>query len=158
VDRLIECCAGLDVHKASLTGCVRIAGAGGERLQETRTFATTTAGLVALADWLRSFGVTVVGMESTGVYWKPVFWMLEDEFECWLLNAQHLCNVPGRKTDVQDAEWICRLVEHGLVRPSFVPPKPIRELRDLTRYRRARAGRVVPRGTKVQMLVSHGHR
>jgi transposase len=137
VERLIERCAGLDVHKATLTACVRITTAAGERLQETRTFATTTAGLVALADWLRSFGVAVVGMESTGVYWKPVFWMLEDEFECWLLNAQHLRNVPGRKTDVQDAEWICRLVEHGLVRPSFVPPKPIRELRDLTRYRKA---------------------
>ena len=75
-------------------------------------------------------------MESTGVYWKPVYYILEDEFETWLLNAQHLRNVPGRKTDVKDAAWICQLVEHGLVRPSFVPPKPIRELRDLTRYRK----------------------
>jgi transposase len=92
---------------------------------------------VVLRDWLASFGVTVVGMESTGVFWKPVYYLLEDDFDCWLLNAQHLRNVPGRKTDVKDAEWICQLVEHGLVRPSFVPPKPIRELRELTRYRKA---------------------
>jgi transposase len=81
--------------------------------------------------------VTVVGMESTGVYWRPVYYLLEDDFQCWLLNAAHLRNVPGRKTDVADSVWICQLVEHGLVRPSFVPPKPIRELRDLTRYRKA---------------------
>ena len=79
-------------------------------------------------------------MESTGVYWKPVYYLLEDDFEVWLLNAQHLKNVPGRKTDVADSVWICQLVEHGLVRPSFVPPKPIRELRDLTRYRKALLG------------------
>jgi hypothetical protein len=91
---------------------------------------------VLLRDWLASHEVTVVGMESTGVYWKPVYYLLEDEFECWLLNAQHLRNVPGRKTDVADAAWICQLVEHGLVRPSFVPAKPIRELRELTRYRK----------------------
>ena len=90
-----------------------------------------------LGDWLASFGVTVVGMESTGVYWRPVYYLLEDDFQCWLLNAAHLRNVPGRKTDVADSVWICQLVEHGLVRPSFVPPKPIRELRDLTRYRKA---------------------
>jgi transposase len=76
-----------------------------------------------LRDWLASFVVTLVGMEATGVYWKPVYYLLEDDFECWLLNACHLKNVPGKKTDVKDAEWICRLVEHGLVRPSFVPPK-----------------------------------
>src|SRR6266542_2808007 len=94
-------------------------------------------GAGAAGDWLASLGVTVVGMESTGVFWKPVYYLLEDQFECWLLNAQHLRNVPGRKTDVADAAWICQLVEHGLVRPSFVPPKPIRELRELTRYRKA---------------------
>jgi transposase len=137
MDRLIERCAGLDVHKASVTATVRVAGEQGARQTQTRTFRTTTAGLVLLGDWLASFGVTVVGMESTGVYWKPVYYLLEDEFECWLLNAQHLKNVPGRKTDVADSVWICQLVEHGLVRPSFVPPRPIRELRDLTRYRKA---------------------
>lgn len=136
MERLIERCAGLDVHRDTVAACVRVPGADGTRRQEIQTFATTTAGLVALHDWLASFGVTRVGMESTGVYWKPVYYMLEDRFECWLLNAQHLRNVPGRKTDVKDAEWICQLVEHGLVRPSFVPPQPIRELRDLTRYRR----------------------
>jgi transposase len=102
-----------------------------------RSFRVTTAGLVLLGDWLASFGVTVVGMESTGVYWRPVYYLLEDDFQCWLLNAAHLRNVPGRKTDVADSVWICQLVEHGLVRPSFVPPKPIRGLRDLTRYRKA---------------------
>jgi transposase len=137
VDQLIERCAGLDVHKASVTACVRVPGEGDKRQQQIRTFRTTTAGLVLLRDWLASFGVTVVGMESTGVYWKPCYWLLEDDFQCWLLNARHLRNVPGRKTDVKDAAWICQLVEHGLVRPSFVPPKPIRELRDLTRYRKA---------------------
>ena len=137
MERLIERCAGLDVHKASVTATVRVPGDQGGRRTETRTFQATTAGLVLLGDWLASFGVTVVGMESTGVYWKPVYYLLEDNFECWLLNAQHLKNVPGRKTDVADSVWICQLVEHGLVRPSFVPPKPIRELRDLTRYRKA---------------------
>jgi transposase len=137
VDQLIERCAGLDVHKASVTACVRVPGEGGTRQQQIKTFRTTTAGLVVLRDWLASFAVTVVGMESTGVYWKPCYWLLEDDFTCWLLNARHLRNVPGRKTDVKDAAWICQLVEHGLVRPSFVPPKPIRQLRDLTRYRKA---------------------
>jgi transposase len=137
VELLIERCAGLDVHKASVTATVRVPDPSGGRLQQTRSFRATTAGLVLLGDWLASFGVTVVGMESTGVYWRPVYYLLEDGFQCWLLNAAHLRNVPGRKTDVADSVWICQLVEHGLVRPSFVPPKPIRELRDLTRYRKA---------------------
>jgi transposase len=104
-------------------------GEAGERHQEIQSFPTTTWGLLTLRDWLASFGVTVVGMESTGVYWRPVYYLLEDDFECWLLNAQHLKNVPGRKTDVADASWIAELVEHGLVRPSFVPSRAIRELR-----------------------------
>jgi transposase len=137
MELLIERCAGLDVHKASVTATVRIPDQVGGRLQQTRSFRATTAGLVLLGDWLASFGVTVVGMESTGVYWRPVYYLLEDDFQCWLLNAAHLRNVPGRKTDVADSVWICQLVEHGLLRPSFVPPKPIRELRDLTRYRKA---------------------
>jgi transposase len=121
VDRFIERCAGLDVHKASVKG-VRVPDGHGGRRSETRTFRTTTAGLVLLGDWLASHQVQVVGMESTGVFWKPVYYLLEDDVECWLLNAQHLKNVPGRKTDVADAAWIAQLVEHGLVRPSFVPP------------------------------------
>src|SRR5512132_414748 len=137
MELLIERCAGLDVHKASVTATVRVPDPAGGRLQQTRSFRAATAGLVLLGDWLASFGVTVVGMESTGVYWRPVYYLLEDDFQCWLLNAAHLRNVPGRKTDVADSAWICQLVEHGLVRASFVPPKPIRELRDLTRYRKA---------------------
>jgi transposase len=137
MDRIVERCAGLDVHKDSVTACVRVPGAPGRRHQETQTFGTTTRSLLALRDWLAGFGVTVVGMESTGVYWKPVYALLEDDFDPWLLNAHHLKAVPGRKTDVKDAEWICQLIEHGLVRASFVPPRDIRELRDLTRYRKA---------------------
>ncbi len=137
MERLIERCAGLDVHRDTVAACVRVPAEDRGRHQETRTFATTTAGLMQLRDWLASFAITLVGMESTGVYWRPVYYLLESDFECWLLNAQHLRNVPGRKTDVKDAEWIAQLVEHGLVRPSFVPPPPIRELRDLTRYRKA---------------------
>jgi transposase len=136
MEQLVERVAGLDVHKSSVTACVRVPGKGRARRSETRTFATTTGALLELRDWLDGFGVTLVAMEATGVYWKPVFFLLEERFECWLLNAQHLHNVPGRKTDVADAAWIAELTEHGLVRPSFVPPKPIRELRNLTRYRR----------------------
>jgi transposase len=133
-----ERCAGLDIGKADLKACVRTPGrAKGTRASQVRTFATTTAGLLALRDWLVGERVTLVGMESTGHYWKPVYYLLEDGFECWLLNAAHLKKVPGRKTDVSDAAWIAQLVEHGLVRPSFVPPPPIRQLRDLTRYRTA---------------------
>jgi len=136
METLVRRCAGLDVHQASVVASVRVVDENGEPQQVTQTFGTTTEALLALHDWLASFKVTIVGMESTGVYWKPVFYTLEDDFECWLLNAQHMRNVPGRKTDVADAAWIAQLVEHGLVRPSFVPPKPIRELRDLTRYRK----------------------
>ncbi len=137
MDTLVERCGGLDVHKAQVTATVRIDERGGQREQHTQTFATTTRGLLALVDWLASWRVTRVGMEATGVYWKPVYYQLEDAFETWLLNAQHLRNVPGRKTDVADSVWIAQLVAHGLVRPSFVPPAPIRELRDLTRYRKS---------------------
>jgi transposase len=149
MDRCVERCAGLDVHKDSLAATVRVPGPRGERRQETRTFATTTRGLLALADWLASYDVTRVGMESTGCYWKPVWYVLEERFECWLLNARHLRHVPGRKTDVADSAWICELVEHGLVRPSLVPPRPIRELRDLTRYRKAQ---IEERAREVQRL------
>ena len=137
MDTVVERCAGLDVHKDTVVACVRGPGAAGGRQQSVESFGTTTTALLALHDWLVSHGVTVVGMESTGVYWKPVYYVLEQTFQCWLLNARHLRNVPGRKTDVADAAWIAQLVEHGLVRPSFVPPPPIRELRDLTRYRKA---------------------
>lgn len=149
MDRVVERCCGLDVHKDTVVACVRTPGEGGERRQEVRTFGTVTAQLLALRDWLVAERVSLVGMESTGVYWKCPFYVLEDAVECWLLNARHLRNVPGRKTDVGDAEWICQLVEHGLVRPSFVPPKPIRELRNLTRYRKAQ---IEERGREAQRL------
>jgi transposase len=137
MDTMIERCAGLDVHKDSVAVCVRLPAAGGGREQRVATFGTTTADLLALRDWLVTLGVTVVGMEATGVYWKPIYYVLEERMQCWLLNARHLHKVPGKKTDVLDAEWICQLVEHGLVQPSFVPPPAIRELRNLTRYRKA---------------------
>ena len=152
MERIVKRCAGLDVHKASVTACVRLAttaSEGEKPHQQTRKFSTTTGGLLELRDWLASFEVTLVGMEATGVYWKPLYYMLEDDFECWLLNARHLKNVPGRKTDVKDAEWICQLLEYGLVRPSFVPPKEIRELRNLTRYRKRQ---IQERAEEVQRL------
>jgi transposase len=138
MDVMVQRCAGLDVHRDDVVATVRVPGTGRRRWdQETRTFAATLGGLADLAAWLAQFGVTLVGMEATGVYWKTVFQALEERFECWLLNAHHLRNVPGRKTDVKDSEWICQLVQHGLVRPSFVPPPEIRRLRDLTRLRKA---------------------
>jgi transposase len=149
LDTVIERCAGLDIGKADVKACVRVPGRRGERQQEIRTFATTTNALLELRDWLVEDGVTLVGMEATGDYWKPIFYLLEDGLECWLLNARHMRTVPGRKTDVKDAEWICQLIEHGLVRPSFVPPPPIRRLRDLTRYRSVVVGE---RGREVQRL------
>jgi transposase len=137
MERLIERGSGLDVHRDSVAACVRVPGPGGQRIQEVRTFGTTTADLLALRDWLAAHGVTHVAMESTGVYWKPVYYVLEERFECLLVNAAHLKHVPGRKTDIQDCVWIARVLEHGLLRGSFVPPAPLRDLRDLTRYRTA---------------------
>jgi transposase len=132
---LHACCAGLDVHQKTVVACVRRPGPGGTAVSEVRTFATLTVGLLALADWLAAAGVLQVAMESTGVYWKPVFNILEGRFAVLLVNAQHLKQVPGRKTDVKDAEWIAQLLQHGLLSASFIPPPPIRELRDLTRQR-----------------------
>ncbi|MBV9102174.1 MAG: IS110 family transposase [Candidatus Eremiobacteraeota bacterium] len=137
METVVRRCAGLDVHKDSLVACVRIVDENGELQSFTQSFGTMVTDLLQLNDWLASYEVTIVGMESTGVYWKPVYALLETDFTCWLLNAQHLHNVPGRKTDVADASWIAQLVAHGLVRPSFVPPKKVRELRELTRYRKA---------------------
>ncbi|MFC9911063.1 IS110 family transposase [Streptomyces sp. NPDC127197] len=135
MDVVHERCAGIDIGKADVKVCIRVPGPGKRRRKEIRTFSTMTRDLLAMRDWLLAEQVTVVGMEATGSYWKPVFYLLENDIECWLLNARHMKNVPGRKTDVADSEWICKMVEHGLVRPSFVPPRPVRQLRDLTRYR-----------------------
>lgn len=128
-------CCGLDVHKKSVVACLLVRGEDGTRHQTTRTFGTMTQDLLELADWLGAAGCTHVAMESTGVYWKPVYNVLEGQFELLVVNAQHLRAVPGRKTDTSDAEWIADLLQHGLLRGSFVPSAPQRELRELTRYR-----------------------
>jgi transposase len=137
MDCLITRCAGLDVHKSTVVACVRVPGADGTRETHTHTFGTTTTDLLALRDWLEVWEITDVAMESTGVYWKPVYYLLEDRFRCCLVNAVHLAHVPGRKSDVQDAHWIAQCLECGLLRASFVPPPLIRDLRDLTRYRKS---------------------
>lgn len=137
MELIVERVGALDVHKAQVTGCVRTPTASGERAEHLAEFQSTVRGLLVLRDWLKAHGVTEVVMEATGVYWKPVWHVLEDDFELILVNARHVKQVPGRKTDVQDAQWLCRLAEAGLLRASFVPPKPIRELRSLTRYRKA---------------------
>lgn len=137
MDVTVERCAGLDVHKATITACIRLPGPGRDRTQVIQTFGATTPDLLALRDWLAAHAVTDVAMESTGVYWKPVYYTLEDAFTVLLVNAAHMANVPGRKTDVADCAWIAQLLECGLLRGSFVPPPAIRELRDLTRYRKA---------------------
>jgi transposase len=139
MDLLVERCAGLDVAKQEVVACVRTPGpgAGGQRRQAIRTFATFSAELEALADWLQAEGVTQVVMEATGQYWKPIWYVLEARgFALLLVNARHVKILPGRKTDVADAAWLAELLEHGLLRGSFVPPPAIRQLRDLTRYRK----------------------
>lgn len=132
MDVMVKRGCGLDVHKETVVACVM--GEGIE--EEVKTYSTMTNDLLLLKEWLKKREVTHVAMESTGVYWKPVFNILEDNFEVMLVNARHIKNVPGRKTDVQDSEWLCKLLRNGLMRGSFIPPKDIRELRDLTRYRR----------------------
>jgi transposase len=134
---IVERPAALDVHKAQVTACVRVPGSGRERVQEVAQFQATVRGLLTLRDWLKAHRITQVAMEATGVYWKPVWAVLEDDFELLLVNARHVKQVPGRKTDVSDAAWLCQLAEAGLLSASFVPPKPIRALRQLTRYRKA---------------------
>jgi len=142
-------CAGLDVHKQTVVAGVRLASEG-KVTTEVKTFAATTAGLLALADWLAENGVTHVAMEATGVYWKPVWQILSDgDFELLLANAAHVKNVPGRKTDLSDAEWLADVAAHGMVRPSFVPPPEIRELRELTRYRKTQ---IDARAKEIQRL------
>ena len=137
MDVIVQRQSALDVHKAQVTVCVRVPGADGARAQQVKQFKTTVRGLLVLADWLKAHGVTHVVMEATGDYWKPVWHVLEHEFELMLVNARDVKNLPGRKTDVSDSAWLCQLAEAGLLRASFVPPKPIRDLRQLTRYRRS---------------------
>ena len=132
---LYERCAGLDVHKKSIAACALWFDESGEKRKEIRSFSTMTGSLLALADWLKQRGVTHVAMEATGVYWRPVWTVLEGQFELLLVNPSHVKALPGRKTDVKDCEWLADLLQHGLLRGSFVPPSDIQDLRDLTRYR-----------------------
>lgn len=130
-----ERCAGLDVHQKTVTACALMGSAGSNPELERRTWATTTSQLLELGDWLRERGITQVAMESTGTYWKPVWAVLEGQFDLTLCNAAHIKQAPGRKTDQKDAEWIADLLRHGLLKKSFVPPQPQQDLRELTRYR-----------------------
>ena len=159
MDVVIERCAGLDVHKRTVVACIRWPGSddGRHREQVTRTFQTTMAGLEALREWLGTEGVTHAAMESTGVYWRPVYAVLEPHFDLMLVNARHVKHVPGRKTDVKDCEWIARLLECGLLRGSFIPPPEFRDLRDLTRLRKALArdrGKEINRVAKILELAN----
>jgi transposase len=153
METIFPCVAGLDVHKATVVACRRRLAPDGNCTQEVRTFSTMTAGLLELSDWLAGEGGTHVAMESTGVYGKPVFHILEDRFTTWLVNAQHIKRVPGRKTDVKDCEWIAQLLQHGLLHPSFVPPPVIRELRDLTRHRSQLVGEKVRVANRIQKVL-----
>lgn len=144
-------CAGLDVHKDSVVARVRCVSA--PQADETRTFSTNTGALIELQEWLSAHAVTHVAMEATGVYWKPVWHMLEGYFELVLANAQHIRNVPGRKTDVNDAAWIADLLAHGLIRSSFVPPAPIQELRDLTRTRKQLVREIAQHASRIQKVL-----
>jgi transposase len=132
---LHERCAGLDVHKKNVKACFASPGKEGKRQKETRTYLTMTQNLLEMRDWLKEQGCTHIAMEATGVYWKPIYNLLEEDFEVLVVNAHHIKTVPGRKTDVKDAEWIADLLSHGLLVGSFIPSAPQRELRELTRYR-----------------------
>ena len=137
MDVVYERCCGLDIHKRTVVACLVVPGPDGRPRKEVRTFGTMTEDLLALGDWLAAAGCTHVAMESTGVLWKPIYNLLEGAFELLLANARHIKQVPGRKTDVRDCEWLADLLRHGLLPASFVPDRPHRELRELTRYRTA---------------------
>ena len=151
MQRIRDRVGALDVHRDSVTACARVIDMStGEIVDELERFSTTSAGIAKLGSWLLDHQVTTVAMEATGVYWKPVFYGLEGMFaELWLCNAAHVKNVPGRKTDLADAVWLADVVAHGMVRPSLVPPPAIRELRDLTRYRKTQ---IDARGREIQRL------
>src|SRR5262249_16296064 len=150
---LVERCCGLDVHQATVVACVRRPGPRGRRTAEVRTFGTMTAALLSLADWLTAEGVTPVALESTGIFWKPGFNLLEGQCAVILVNAHHIKAARGRKTDVRDCEWLAQLLEHGLLRASFIPPPPIRELRDLPRHRTVLVHQRVSEANRVQKLL-----
>ena len=153
MEPIIERCRGIDVGEATLTACLILGTPNEKPRKEVRTFSTVTRELLSLRDWLIENGCTHVAMESTGIYWKPIYTVLEGAFDITVGNAHHIRNVPGRKTEVKDAEWLADLLRHGLIRKSFVPPPPIRELRDLLRYRRKLVqGRTSERQRLVKLL------
>jgi len=153
VESILKSCAGLDVHKKEIKACIAHGDLDKPPQYEIKTFSTMTSGLRKLKDWLNSYNVTAVAMESTGVYWKPVFNILEDDFDVILSNPYHIKNVPGRKTDVKDSQWIAMLLRNGLVPRSFIPPREIRELRDLTRTRRKLVGNMVAEKNRIQKVL-----
>jgi transposase len=153
MDLLYRCCAGLDVHKETVVACVRRLDERGRAGEEVRTFGTMTCDLLALGDWLAECGATHAAMESTGVYWKPVWHLLEGRVELMLVNAQHVKQVPGRKTDVKDCAWIAQLLQHGLLKASLVPPQPQQELRELTRQRSQLVGEQARVAQRIQKVL-----
>jgi len=155
MEAIVECCAGLDVHQATVVACLNRGPPTKRSHKEVRTFGTTRHELGKMRDWLLASDCTLVAMESTGIYWRPVYGELEHHFDLTVGNAQHIKNVPGRKTDVKDCEWISDLARHGLIAKSFVPPRPIRDLRDLTRYRRKLSqNQAAERNRLIRMLES----
>ncbi len=152
MDVLYPRCAGLDVHKDVIVACLRTIQ-DGKPFHDIRSFSAMTSGLLALSEWLSANECEHVAMEAAGIYWKPVWHVLESSFELVLANAAHICNVPGRKSDVSDAAWISDLLAHGLIRPSFVPPQPIQELRDLTRTRKQLRREIVQHTQRLQRVL-----
>lgn len=157
MEAMIERCAGLDVHQDTLVACVLYGPLEKRPKKEITSFKTTTKGLLSLNDWLAEFKVTDIVMESTGVYWKPVWNILEDNFHLVLANARHVKNVPGRKTDVKDAEWLAKLLRSGLIEENFVPPEGIRDLRDLTRYRVKMIGHCTSEKNRIHKILQDGN-
>lgn len=152
MELIVERACGIDAHKEKLTATIMI-GKGGGVKKETRTFSTMTNDLFRLKEWLKDEGVTHVAIESTGVYWKPIFNILEDSFEVILANARHIKHVPGRKTDVEDSQWLCKLLRNGLIKASFIPPKDIRELRDLTRFKKKLVQGITAEKNRIQKVL-----
>ena len=150
---ILKSCCGLDVHKSMVMACIAHGPLDKPPKFEIRKFSTMTDDLRTLKEWLKEYGVTAVAMESTGIYWKPIFNILEDDFEVVLANAQHIKNVPGRKTDVKDCQWIAHLFRNGLISGSFIPPREIRELRDLTRTRRKLVEAMTAEKNRVQKVL-----
>jgi transposase len=157
MEEVFTCCVGLDVHKESIEACVRRIELNGRLHQETRHWGSMTEDLLAMADWMTAQGVTHVAMESTGVFWKPIFNILEDRFTVLLVNAHHIKQVPGRKSDVRDCQWIAQLLQHGLLKGSFIPPRFQRDLRDLTRYRTQLANERVRTVNRIHKVLEDGN-